>query len=119
MTMHRRYIHDTQRYKTSECTEYNGRNTFKLHGRYNQTGHRSVREGRGDRLPRVHGARAGRRAFKTMRVVAALVPAPGVLRDTDVAPTYSLSAELGGKTAALQPWCSAAAPSTVAACVAR
>ena len=30
MTMHRRYIHDTQRYKTSECTKYNG----KIHLRY-------------------------------------------------------------------------------------
>ena len=34
MTMHRRYIHDTQRYKTSQCTEYNGRNTFEIHERY-------------------------------------------------------------------------------------
>jgi hypothetical protein len=38
MTMHRRYIHDTQRYKTSECTKYNVKNTFKIHGRYIQTG---------------------------------------------------------------------------------
>ena len=30
MTMHPRYIHDTQRYKTSECTKYNG----KIHSRY-------------------------------------------------------------------------------------
>ena len=37
MTMHRRYIHDTQRYKTSECTEYNGRNTFEIHERYIKT----------------------------------------------------------------------------------